>query len=104
MIESLLGVLGAVFALLVTVLSTYGVIRPNRIIGLRTNATLRSPSAWRRSHRRAIMPISVTTGAVAASWLLYPTGMAGSRETVALGLVILVAGLLWAWTRGTRPV
>lgn len=79
MIKSLIGVPGAIFALLVSVPSAYGVIRPNKIIGLRTNATLRSPSAWRRSHQRAIMPLTVTTAAVAASWLLIRLG----RQVVA---------------------
>lgn len=102
MIESLLGVFVAIFALLVTLLAAYGAIPPNRIAGLRTNATLRSPSAWRLAHQRAIMPLTITTSVVAASWLLYPVGAAGSRATAALGLAILVAGLLWAWTRGTR--
>lgn len=92
----LVAVLTAIFALLTVVLCAGGVIPPNRVIGLRATASLRSLSAWRTVHRKALVPLAVTNAAVVGCWLLYPAKVLGSNAVVGLGLAVLVAGLLWA--------
>ena len=102
MLLSLLAVFASLFSLLIVLLCAFGVIPPNRVIGLRTNATLKSRRTWNTVHRRALGPVTVTTVAVAGCWLLYLAGFIESSASVGLGLTVLVAGLLWAWTHGIR--
>ena len=102
MFVSLIGVFAALLSLVVVALCAVGVIPPNRIVGLRTNTTLRSQASWRSVHRRAVVPLAVTAAAVIGCWLLYPAGLVNSSSSAALGLCVLVAGLLWGWVRGTR--
>lgn len=104
MFLSLIGLLTAVFSVLVAALCSAGVIPPNSLLGLRSPATLRSESAWRTAHRRALGPLAITTAAVAAVWLLYPLGVLSDRAAGVTGLVVLIAGLLWGWSRGVRAV
>ena len=104
MLLSLVAVFASLFSLLVVALGAFGVIPPNRVIGLRTNTTLRSKPTWRTVHRRALIPMSVTTLAAAGCWLLYPAGLVESSAAVAFGFIVLVAGLLWAWAYGVRGV
>ncbi|MFT2816731.1 SdpI family protein [Leifsonia sp. A12D58] len=83
-------------------LCALGAIPPNGVIGLRTNTSLRSRRAWRSIHRRAIAPLVMTTTMVAVCWLLYPAGFVNSQASAGLGLIILVAGILWAWAYSQR--
>lgn len=104
MLSSLIPVFLSFFSLLVVALCAFGVIPPNRVIGLRTSTTLRSRATWHLAHRRALTPMTVTTVAVAACWLLYPAGIVESSSAAVLGFAVLVAGLLWAWTHGVRGI
>lgn len=102
MLLSLVAVFASLFSLLIVSLCAFGVIPPNRVVGLRTNKTLQSRPTWITVHRRALVPLAVTTVAVAGCWLLYPAGIVGSSASSGFGFIALVAGLLWAWTHGVR--
>ncbi|SDS88028.1 SdpI family protein [Microterricola viridarii] len=102
MLLSLIGLLAAAFSMLIAALCAAGVIPPNSILGLRSTVTLRSERAWQTAHRHALWPLAVTTAVVAAIWLLYPLGVLGDRAAGVVGLVVLIAGLLWGWSRGVR--
>ncbi|PPL15087.1 SdpI family protein [Microterricola pindariensis] len=104
MLLSLIGLLAAAFSVLVAALCAAGAIPPNSILGLRSTVTLRSERAWQAAHRRALGPLVATTAVVAAVWLLYPLGVLGDRAAGVVGLVVLIAGLLWGWSRGVRAV
>lgn len=52
----------AVLAILVTVLPVVGTISRNRIVGVRTRATLANDGAWRAGHRAAVLPMALTGG------------------------------------------
>ena len=104
MLLSLVAVLASLFSLLIVSLCAFGVIPPNRVIGVRTNTTLQSRKTWNTVHRRALVPLAVTTVAVAGCWLLYLAGIVESSASSGFGLTVLVAGLLWAWTRGVRGI
>ncbi|WP_104081150.1 SdpI family protein [Cryobacterium sp. Y11] len=104
MLLSLVAVIASLFSLLIVSLCAFGVIPPNRVIGVRTNTTLQSRKTWNTVHRRALVPLAVTTVAVAGCWLLYPAGIVESSASAGFGLTVLVAGLLWAWTRGVHGI
>ena len=99
---SLIAVAASLLSLVVFALCASDVIPPNRLIGIRTNATLRSRPAWRSVHRHALLPMGVTTVVVGGCWLLEPAGIVDAEASAALGFLVLIAGLLWAWAHGVR--
>ncbi|RJT90947.1 hypothetical protein D6T64_02860 [Cryobacterium melibiosiphilum] len=104
MLLRLVAVFASLFSLCVAALCAVGAVPPNQVIGLRTNTALRSKPTWSTAHRRALIPVAVTTLAVAGCWLLYSAGIVESSAAVAFGFIVRVAGLLWAWAHGVRGV
>lgn len=93
----------AVIAIVSTVLPARGLIGRNRLVGIRTRATLRSDTAWRRGHSAAVLPMALTGGVVVVAGLvLIGLGHLESiPATVALAIVLLV-GALWGAGRASR--
>lgn len=89
----------ALFSLIVFVLCAVGVIPRNRAIGLRTNAALRSTTAWRAAHKQGVLPMAVTNVAVLGCLLLHPLGILSEQAAANFALCLLVGGLLWALAR-----
>lgn len=95
----------AAIAILVTVLPAVGKIPRNRMVGVRTRATLANDTAWRVGHRAAVLPM-VLTGRVA---------IVGGTVSVVLGFVnepfivvvlalILLSGAAWSSVAARRAI
>ncbi|MFZ7088186.1 SdpI family protein [Curtobacterium sp. RRHDQ10] len=93
----------AVLAIVFTVLPARGLIGRNRLVGIRTRATLQSDTAWRRGHSAAVLPMALTGGAVVVAGLvLIGLGHLESiPATIVLAIVVLV-GALWSAGRASR--
>lgn len=93
----------AALAILVTVLPAVGTIPRNRIVGVRTRATLASDAAWRVGHRAAVIPMSLTGGVVTVGGtVLVALGFVNEPFVVIVLALILLSGAAWSSAAARR--
>ncbi len=98
----------AVASVLVIGLAASGDLKRNRIIGIRTAATLSSDDAWRRGHRAGLLPAGIGAGTSAAFAVAGLVTAAAPRTDVlaqvmvACSIVAILAGGAWSTVRATR--
>jgi uncharacterized membrane protein len=95
----------AAIAIIGTVLPAYGKIRRNRIVGVRTRATLASDEAWRKGHRAAVLPMSLTGGiAILGGVVAAVLGYVNEPFIVVVLALVLLGGAAWSSAAARRAV
>ncbi|MDI9891585.1 SdpI family protein [Microbacterium sp. IEGM 1404] len=95
----------AVLAIAGTVLPAVGKIPRNRIVGVRTRATLASDTAWREGHRATILPMTLTGGiAIVGGTVLAVLGFVNEPFVVIVLAFVLLSGAAWSSAAARRAI
>lgn len=98
-------ILAALATVAFTVLPAQGVLRRNAFVGVWTRATLRDDETWRRAHRAAITPTSITaTITIVTGVVFVAMGRMNDPISIMICAIPIVAGALWSFVAAGRAV
>lgn len=101
----LIEMVAAVLTIAFVVLPARGLVGRNAFIGVRTRATMRDDSAWRRGHHAAVLPTSLAAGAVLlVGGGAIVLGKINDVTAVVLCAGLLLGGALWSADAARRAV